>query len=197
MSNFVRTLAERLRIWIATARITLWYTQTSFMGLDLSGDGHSVVTLHQLTHWGDCPTWEAFDPNRTYTTLTGSVTFDEPCDYFDAGKAKASTLSLSVLVAIEMFNALNALSEDCSLLTQPPWVNPYLLLAMALSFALHFLIMYVPTLASVFAIVPLDANEWLLVLYFSVAVVLIDEALKFVGRTFVTAKVAQTKPKAR
>ena len=185
-------------VGVATVGVfAVWYTQTSFMGLDLSADGHSVVTLHQLTHWGDCPTWEAFDPNRTYTTLTGSVTFDEPCDYFDAGKAKASTLSLSVLVAIEMFNALNALSEDCSLLTQPPWVNPYLLLAMALSFSLHFVIMYVPTLASVFAIVPLDANEWLLVLYFSVAVVLIDEVLKFVGRTFVTAKVAQTKPKAR
>jgi len=39
------------------------------------------------------------------------VNFDEPCDYFTVGKAKASTLSLSVLVAIEMFNALNALSE--------------------------------------------------------------------------------------
>jgi Ca2+-transporting ATPase len=39
------------------------------------------------------------------------VNFAEPCDYFRDGKAKASTLSLSVLVAIEMFNALNALSE--------------------------------------------------------------------------------------
>ena len=39
------------------------------------------------------------------------INFDEPCDYFTVGKTKASTLSLSVLVAIEMFNALNALSE--------------------------------------------------------------------------------------
>ena len=37
--------------------------------------------------------------------------FSHPCDYFTHGKAKASTLSLSVLVAIEMFNAMNALSE--------------------------------------------------------------------------------------
>ena len=39
------------------------------------------------------------------------IEFKHPCDYFTDGKAKASTLSLSVLVAIEMFNALNALSE--------------------------------------------------------------------------------------
>ena len=35
----------------------------------------------------------------------------DPCGYFDEGKMKACTLSLTVLVAIEMFNALNALSE--------------------------------------------------------------------------------------
>ena len=46
-----------------------------------------------------------------YTAGGRTFTFDEPCDYFTYGKAKASTLSLSVLVAIEMFNAMNALSE--------------------------------------------------------------------------------------
>jgi Ca2+-transporting ATPase len=54
--------------------------------------------------------------------LTCRHVFDaDPCSYFDEGKMKASTLSLSVLVAIEMFNAFNALSEDSSLLSVPPW----------------------------------------------------------------------------
>jgi len=170
----------------------VWYTRESFLGIDLVADGHSTVTLDQLTHWGDCATWspEDFDANLSYSVAGGGrVSFDAPCDYFGKGKVKASTLSLSVLVAIEMFNSLNALSEDVSLLVQRPWVNPYLLLAMALSFGLHFLIMYVPLLADIFAIVPLTLNEWLLVLAFSSMVVIIDEALKFVGRTFVTQKV--------
>lgn len=63
--------------------------------------------------------------------------------YFEGGKVVASTMSLSVLVTIEMLNALNALSEDGSLLQMPPWANPWLLVAMLVSFGLHFLIMFV------------------------------------------------------
>jgi len=41
-----------------------------------------------------------------------------------------------VLVTIEMFNALNAVSEDSSLLTMPPWTNPWLVMAILASFGL-------------------------------------------------------------
>ena len=54
------------------------------------------------------------------------------------------TMALSVLVTIEMTNALNSVSENQSLVLMPPWVNPYLIGAMALSFSLHFMILYTP-----------------------------------------------------
>ena len=57
------------------------------------------------------------------------------------GKAKACTLALTVIVVIEMFNALNALSEDSSLLTMPPWSNPWLLVAIVVSISLHCVIL--------------------------------------------------------
>jgi magnesium-transporting ATPase (P-type) len=66
-----------------------------------------------------------------------------------AGRTKASTLSLSVLVAIEMFNAFNALSEDNSLLQLPPWSNPWLMVATCISLGLHCVILYIPFLAEV------------------------------------------------
>ena len=78
-----------------------------------------------------------------------------------------------------------AARQDNSLLQMPPWSNPWLLAAMALSFGLHFVILYVPALASVFSIVPLSLNEWALVVLFAAPVVLIDEVLKFFGRHYV------------
>uniref|UniRef100_A0A2N9EE85 P-type Ca(2+) transporter n=1 Tax=Fagus sylvatica TaxID=28930 RepID=A0A2N9EE85_FAGSY len=177
-----RYLVIGLYVGVATVGVfVIWYTHNSFLGIDLSGDGHSLVTYSQLANWGQCPSWEGFSVSP-FTAGGKEIKFDNPCEYFHSGKIKASTLSLSVLVAIEMFNSLNALSEDGSLLTMPPWVNPWLLLAMSVSFGLHFLILYVPFLAQVFGIVPLSLNEWLLVLAVSLPVILIDEILKFVGR---------------
>merc|ERR1712185_636136 len=92
---------------------------------------------------------------------------------------------------IEMLNALHALSEDDSLLQMPPWANPWLLLAMVVSFGLHFVILYVPVLASVFSIVPLTVNDWLLVLAFSFPVIIIDEILKLFGRIYNAKEMAK------
>ncbi|CAI5505643.1 unnamed protein product [Closterium sp. Naga37s-1] len=170
-------------VGIATVGVfAIWYTHSSFLGIDLSQDGHSLVSLNQLRHWDQCRSWQDFSASPF---TAGAQTFyfnHDPCDYFESGKVKATTLSLSVLVAIEMFNSLNALSEDVSLTRMPPWVNPWLLVAMTLSFSLHFLILYVPFLANVFGIVPLSFNEWLLVLVTSLPVILIDEVLKKIGR---------------
>jgi len=95
------------------------------------------------------------------------------------------TMALSVLVTIEMLNALNSLSENQSLLVMPPWVNMWLLGAMALSTGLHFVILYVDVLATVFQVAPLSFAQWVAVLKISMPVLFIDEVLKYVARTFI------------
>ncbi|XP_022898429.1 calcium-transporting ATPase, endoplasmic reticulum-type-like [Olea europaea var. sylvestris] len=170
-------------VGIATVGIfILWYTQPSFLGINLVGDGHTLIELSKLRNWGECSSWSNFTATP-FTVGDGRlITLSDPCDYFSAGKVKAMTLSLSVLVAIEMFNSLNALSEDNSLIRMPPWRNPWLLVAMSVSLGLHCLILYVPFLADLFGIVPLGLNEWLLVILVSTPVILIDEVLKLLGR---------------
>ena len=186
LTNWVMFRYAVVGLYVGVATVgafVIWFTQTSFMGIDLSGDGHTAVTLTQLTTWGQCASWKNFKGGKF---TAGGVTYDytgkNACEYFEAGKIKASTLSLTVLVAIEMFNALNALSEDGSLVMMPPWRNPYLLLAMLVSFGSHFVIMYIPYLANVFSIVPLNFNEWMLVMACAAPVCLIDEVLKVFGR---------------
>jgi len=94
------------------------------------------------------------------------------------------TMALSVLVTIEMLNALNSLSENQSLLVMPPWVNIWLLLAMGLSLTLHFLILYVDILAVVFQVQPLTSAQWMAVIKISMPVIFLDEILKLVARKF-------------
>lgn len=187
---FFRYMVIGIYVGVATVGVfAYWY-----MFYDYAEDGHSMVTFSQLTNFGKCSTWDGFAVND----VAGMDSFagDLACEYFTRGKIKASTMSLSVLVTIEMFNALNALSEDGSLLQMPPWRNPYLLLAMAVSFGLHFVILYVPVLAGIFNIAPLNYDEWMIVLAFSVPVILIDEVLKAVGRCRNAAEL-RTRAKAK
>ncbi|KAI9335633.1 hypothetical protein DFJ73DRAFT_851498 [Zopfochytrium polystomum] len=95
---------------------------------------------------------------------------------------KATTMSLSVLVVVEMFNAINSLSENESLLTFGLQNNVYLILAVTLSMVLHFMILYVPFFTAVFSITSLNLEEWKWVLLISAPVVLVDEVLKLVSR---------------
>ena len=94
------------------------------------------------------------------------------------------TMALSVLVTIEMLNALNSLSENQSMLVMPPWSNVWLISAIGLSMTLHFMILYVEILSTVFQICPLTWEEWIAVLKISLPVILLDEVLKFFARKY-------------
>ncbi|CAF3374427.1 unnamed protein product [Rotaria sp. Silwood1] len=105
------------------------------------------------------------------------------CSAFD--DPHPMTMALSVLVTIEMLNALNSLSENQSLVKMPPWTNKYLLYAITLSMSLHMMILYIPMFNTVFQICPLSLEEWLAVIKISLPVILLDELLKFIARRYI------------
>ncbi|KAK2506643.1 hypothetical protein MC885_001068 [Smutsia gigantea] len=105
---------------------------------------------------------------------------DIDCEVFES--RFPTTMALSVLVTIEMCNALNSVSENQSLLRMPPWLNPWLLAAVAMSMALHFLVLLVPPL------------PWVVVLQISLPVILLDEALKYLTRNHVHGEWAASDP---
>jgi Ca2+ transporting ATPase len=133
-------------------------------------EGGPQITFHQLTHFHQC------------TTQFPEI----GCEMFTNQMAHtATTISLSILVTVEMFNAMNSLSENESLLRLPVWKNPFLVGAITLSMLLHVGILYIPFFTALFQITPLNWAEWQAVLWFSVPVVVIDEVLKFISATFV------------
>jgi Ca2+-transporting ATPase len=147
-----------------------WYTSYSW-----AGDGHQLINLTSLMNWSECPGWTDFH-------VAGYQPGADSCNYFLSGRAKASTLSLTVLVLIEMFNAVNALSEDQSILTVGIFSNPYLIIACSLSVLLHCVIVYIPFFSHIFSVTFLSLNDWILVVAFSLPVFLIDEIIKTYAR---------------
>ncbi|ORX97427.1 Ca-transporting ATPase [Basidiobolus meristosporus CBS 931.73] len=132
--------------------------------------GGPQVSFYQLSNFHKC------------TDLFSEI----GCSMFtDIRSHRATTMSLSILVTIEMFNAMNSLSENESLLTLPLWSNMYLVFAIILSMFLHFVILYVPFFTTLFSITPLNLEEWWAVLWISFPVIIIDEVLKYISRNYV------------
>ncbi|CAL8471661.1 g11203 [Coccomyxa elongata] len=135
-------------------------------------------------------------PRLTWAEVTGSRKCDSEAACAVFKDRHPSTVAMTVLVVVEMFNALNALSENNSLLQLPPWSNLWLLGAIALSMALHCFILYVPPAALMFSVTPLSAAEWGAVVWLSFPVILVDEFLKYLTRNCMVAGRAGRLPRA-
>ncbi|XP_014681278.1 PREDICTED: calcium-transporting ATPase sarcoplasmic/endoplasmic reticulum type-like [Priapulus caudatus] len=177
---FFRYMAIGMYVGSATVGSAAWWYMFYHNGPKLS--------YFQLTHHLTCP-----NEPENFEGIDCEV-FEDP---------HPMTMALSVLVTIEMLNALNrknrksklflvlnsqceqeSLSENQSMLVMPPWINLWLLGGIALSMALHFMILYIDVLSVVFQICPLTFEEWMAVMKMSIPVILMDEALKFIARKF-------------
>jgi len=176
-------------VGIATVAGYAWWF-TSFIG-------GPQITFWQLVNFRTCATtFPDFtaqsaaaitaDPNAA--ALLAKAPFG--CDMFTtkhwAGRS-ATTMSLSILVVVEMANAISSIATNDSLLTTPPTRNWWLIGAVALSMLLHFMILYTPFLQEIFVVTALGSVEWKAVMWLSLPVIVVDEACKWVSRNVVDA----------
>ncbi|XP_038669546.1 sarcoplasmic/endoplasmic reticulum calcium ATPase 2 isoform X2 [Scyliorhinus canicula] len=159
---FFRYIAIGVYVGLATVGAATWW----FM---YDEDGPQV-TFSQLRHFMQCT-----PDHPLYQNIE--------CGIFES--RYPTTMALSVLVTIEMCNALNSLSENQSLLRMPPWVNVWLLGTICISMSLHFLILYVEPLPLVFQVTALNWPQWVVVLKISLPVILLDETLKYISRNYI------------
>ncbi|KAI8083922.1 SERCA-type calcium-translocating P-type ATPase [Thamnidium elegans] len=133
-------------------------------------DNGPQITFYQLSNYKKCA--ELF-PEIGCEMFTNEMSL------------KATTMSLSILVLIEMLNAMNSISENTSLTMLPASSNPYLVAAVVLSMGLHFMILHVPFFANIFSVVPLTLEEWVGVLHVAAPIALVDEVLKLISRRYI------------
>ncbi|KAF2309624.1 hypothetical protein GH714_004329 [Hevea brasiliensis] len=153
---FFRYLVIGAYVGLATVAGFVWWFVYS--------DSGPKLPYNELMNFDSCSTRET-----TY-----------PCSIFE--DKHPSTVSMTVLVVVEMFNALNNLSENQSLFVVPPWSNLWLVGSIILTMMFHMLILYVHPLSVLFSVTPLSWAEWTVVLYLSFPVIIIDEILKFFSR---------------
>ncbi|KAG5034024.1 hypothetical protein JHK87_008934 [Glycine soja] len=158
MKNDIKVDVEGKNAYVGLA------TVAGFIWWFVYSDSGPKLPYTELMNFDTCPTRET-----TY-----------PCSIFD--DRHPSTVSMTVLVVVEMFNALNNLSENQSLLVIPPWSNLWLVASIILTMLLHMLILYVHPLSVLFSVTPLSWTDWTVVLYLSLPVIVIDEVLKFFSR---------------
>ncbi|KAF4077125.1 hypothetical protein AMELA_G00204490 [Ameiurus melas] len=158
---FFRYLTIGCYVGAATVGAAAWWF--------IAAEDGPRVSLYHLSHFLQCG-----PENPEFAGIN--------CEVFES--PYPMTMALSVLVTIEMCNALNSVSENQSLLRMPPWENVWLLGAICLSMSLHFLILYVEPLPMIFQITPLNMTQWLMVLKISLPVILLDEVLKFAARNY-------------
>lgn len=140
------------------------------------------ISYAQLSHFHQC--------SLPASQAAGGLFDGIDCSIFSTYR-QPSTIALSVLVVVEMFNALNAISETDSLLTFGPWKNPLLIGAIALSLALHYAICTIPFLQDWFQVTRLTVQEVKAVVWISAPVVLIEEVCKLVTRIMFVTQRAQ------
>eukprot|EP01028_Stygiella_incarcerata_P014517 TRINITY_DN975_c2_g1_i1.p1 TRINITY_DN975_c2_g1~~TRINITY_DN975_c2_g1_i1.p1 ORF type:complete len:995 (-),score=300.54 TRINITY_DN975_c2_g1_i1:2713-5697(-) len=155
--SFLRYLIGGTYVGLAVIAATLYWYL-----LDPSGP---MITFHELRNHHKC--------------------VGERCAIFE--NPVPQTMSLSVLVVVEMLCALSSVSDSQSLLVIPPWSNVYLVFAALGSMIMHFVVLEIDFFNKVFSTTHLGLQQWIVVLAICFPAVLVEEFFKYSIRKSIAA----------
>jgi len=102
--------------------------------------------------------------------------------YYQDDIAKAWTISLTVLAVFQWFNAWNCRSAEKSIFSMNPFSNKFLLGATGVIIMLQLMAVYSPLFQKVLRTVPLDRDDWLIIIPVAFSIVVVEEIRKFFYR---------------
>ena len=98
----------------------------------------------------------------------------------ELGLERARTIIMTTLTTAELLIAFSSRSQAFSVVKIGLFSNKTMNIAVLASFALTVAIIYVPFLAKIFRLVPMDAEDWMMVLIFGFCAFIAGELYKFV-----------------
>ncbi len=166
---------------------------TQILWLNLVTDGFLVVALafepkeklgDRIVNGGNKFFFDRLAITRTLLMgLTMAVVTVSVFSYFlDINTAKAYTMSLTVLAALQWWNAWNVKSDKDSIWSAKIFSNPYLIIATLFVVFLQFLAIYNPAMQTLLKTTALSFSELALAVLVSLSVVFVEELRKFVYR---------------
>ncbi|MDO8565849.1 MAG: HAD-IC family P-type ATPase [Candidatus Moranbacteria bacterium] len=102
--------------------------------------------------------------------------------YYQDDIAKAWTISLTVLAVFQWFNAWNCRSAEKSVFSMNPFSNKFLLGATGIIIMLQVTAVYSPLFQKVLRTVPLDRDDWLMIIPVAFSIVVVEEVRKYFYR---------------
>ncbi len=94
----------------------------------------------------------------------------------------ARSVALTTMVFFQFYQALNCRSETLSVFRLNPLSNPFLLVSMIGAFFAHLAVLYVPALQYIFRTVPLNSNQWVIIVISSLTILFVVEIDKSIRR---------------
>jgi P-type Ca2+ transporter type 2C len=106
-----------------------------------------------------------------------SIAFSIFLYYLKVAPERAVTATFTLFVFLQLFNALNCRSANRSVFSRP-FANPYIFLAISISFAIQMAIVYIPPLQDIFKTVALLPTDLAIVIGSALIIIMIEEGKK-------------------
>lgn len=102
--------------------------------------------------------------------------------YYQDDLAKAWTIALTTLAVFQWFNVWNCRSAEKSIFSINPFSNRFLLGAIFVVIILQLMAVYHPLFQKVLRTVPLDRNDWAVIVFVAFSIIIVEELRKFMYR---------------
>jgi Ca2+-transporting ATPase len=104
-------------------------------------------------------------------------------NYLPLGIEKASTIALTTITVLNLFNIFNVRSHIKSIFTQSIFNNKYLIGGILIATVLHLCAVYLPFMQKILKTTSLDLSDWTVIFGISISIIVIEEIRKYIYRS--------------